>query len=572
MMSSSAASSSSNLMVKGNESSPVRAAYILVACLQNMLCGGIFFGWSSISSTLLVASTEEGGPGLQIDYIQYIYVLAIFANSMGPLFLGIILDSYGPRACSIVSTSIIALGSLLFAVSNMQDFNYFSIAMCMISFGGSGVQSAIIHLSNLFPIWKASMTATITGCFQLSFLVFLIFESLWRDFGFSCSQLFIGYSGACVVSAIIAFFIWPDTPLDYDQQMSILHPSDGDGTQDRGLDLTQYRLPSGMLKSSEIMMSYGSQVNSASSPNRREVSNFFYDGKDDTSNSVNNGNHNEHIIGADDIRAVNVIANEMVHLTHIDEWCKESACVDHGEVLDPIVLSLEQHLTSKVFIRLNIMFCIFSFWANFYVGTATTQLGDMMIVPSAQMSEYGEKLTLLMTAGVVFIPVVGWLMDACGYPITMLCTIVFAIVWAFFLCLENSTYIYPSFVVYALFRTFLFTFLFSYMADRLGFKFFGILVGILFAIAGFVGLLQYPVSAYAFGDCITNPGPDCSKGQWNTLNHIMLYSFIPLLFFPYQDYIERKEKAWRFQSIYGHISSSASDADLAGLNQGTNLL
>ena len=65
-------------------------------------------------------------------------------------------------------------------------------------------------------------------------------------------------------------------------------------------------------------------------------------------------------------------------------------------------------------------------------------------------------------------------------------------------------------------------------------KLIGILVGILFAIAGFVGLLQYPVSAYAFGDCITNPGPDCSKGQWNTLNHIMLYSFIPLLFFPYQ--------------------------------------
>ena len=502
-----------------------------------------------------MASSTEGGPELQLNYIQYIYVMAIFANSMGPLFLGIILDSYGPRACSIVSTLIIALGSLLFAVSDVHGFNYFAVGMCMISFGGSGVQSAIIHLSNLFPRWKASMTATITGCFQLSFLVFLMFESLWKNYGFTFSQLFMAYSSACLVSAIVAFLLWPDTALDYDQQMTILHPSDNDFTSEN-IDekgFTQIRLPSGMLKSSEITLSYRNQENSVSaSPNRKELSKFFGDG------DSNSGN-----LKSEDIRAVDVITNEMAHLTHFDEWCKESACVDHGEVLDPIVLSLEQHLTSKVFIRLNIFFCIFSFWANFYVGTATTQLGDMKIVPFDQMSEYGDKLTILMTAGVLVIPIVGWLMDYCGYPVTMLVTIVFAIIWAFLLCLSNPVYIYASFAAYALFRTFLYTFLFSYIADRLGFKFFGILVGILFAVAGFVGLLQYPVSTFADGDCITKPGPDCNEGQWNNLNHIMLCSFVPLLFFPYQDYIERKEKEWRFRSVYGTTSETV---------QGTSLL
>lgn len=514
-----------------------------------MLCGGIFFGWSSISSTLLVASTAEGGPELQLNYVQYIYVMAIFANSMGPLFLGIILDSYGPRACSIVSTLIIAFGSLLFAISDVHGSNYFAIAMCMISFGGSGVQSAIIHLSNLFPKWKASMTATITGCFQLSFLIFLAFESLWKNFGFTFSQLFMGYSVACVVSAIVAFLVWPDTALDYDQQMSILHPfEDGVQEENDNNELARIRLPSGMLKSSEIMLSFGNQVNTPStSPNRKEVSRFFGDEDNDRGSNI---------------KAVDVIANEMAHLTHIDEWCKESSCVDHGEVLDPVVLSLEQHLTSKVFIRLNIFFCIFSFWANFYVGTATTQLGDMMIVPFDQMSDYGDKLTVLMTAGVIVIPVVGWLMDYCGYPLTMLITVVFAIIWAFLLCVNSPAYIYASFIAYALFRTFLFTFLFSYMADRLGFKFFGILVGILFAVAGFVGLLQYPLSTFADGDCITNPGPDCNVGKWGDLNHIMLYTFIPLLFFPYQDYIERREKEWRFRSVYGATSETVHGTSL----------
>ena len=544
---------SSSFTVKGNESSLVRAAYILVACMQNMLCGGIFFGWSSISSTMLMASTNNGGPELQLNYIQYIYVMAIFANSMGPLFLGIILDSYGPRMCSIVSTLIIAVGSLLFAISNVNDFDYFVVGMCMISFGGSGVQSAIIHLSNLFPKWKASMTAAITGCFQLSFLVFLVFEALWKKFGFNFSQLFLAYSFLCIVSAFVSFFAWPDATLDYDEQMSVLHPSDNHITSPENADdksYTQIRLPSEMLKSNEIVSSYETRN---ASLDKRAISIFF--GNDERKFSEVNMN-------ANNIKAVNVIANEMVHLTHIDEWCKNSACVDQGETLNPVVLSLEQHLTSKVFIRLNIMFIIFSFWANFYIGTATTQLGDMMMVPFDQMSEYGDKLTVLMTAGVVYIPVVGWLMDYCGYPVTMLCTVVFAIVWASLLCVNNVTYIYASFVAYSLFRTFLFTFLFSYMADRLGFKFFGILVGILFAIAGFIGLLQYPLSRYADGDCITSPGPDCNKGQWNIVNHIMLLSFISLLFFPYQDHIERKEKAWRFRSTYGASSDTGQEDNL----------
>lgn len=41
-----------------------RALMVAAACFQNFACGGLIFGWAAISSTFLLATPEEGGPGL----------------------------------------------------------------------------------------------------------------------------------------------------------------------------------------------------------------------------------------------------------------------------------------------------------------------------------------------------------------------------------------------------------------------------------------------------------------------------------------------------------------------------
>ena len=125
----------------GNGSTLARASHVVLACLQNMTMGGVFFGWSSISVTLLLSN--EGGPGLSIAEVQNIYVAGTFASSMGPLFLGIVLDYFGPRACSLVSVFFILVGFILFSYSDEKTFNFFTLAMCLIAFGGPGSQSAM---------------------------------------------------------------------------------------------------------------------------------------------------------------------------------------------------------------------------------------------------------------------------------------------------------------------------------------------------------------------------------------------------------------------------------------------
>jgi MFS family permease len=196
-----------------------RIANIVVGCFQNITSGGVLFGWASISGSMLLATPTDGGPGLSHDYIHIMFVTASFFSFLGPLLLGAILDSYGPRVCSVISMSFICCGCVLFALSNVPNFPMFIPALSMIAFGGPGVQSAIVHLCNLFPGNKGTATAFITGSFQLSFVIFLIFDQLWHFFEYDYQMLFMGYGFICLCNTLLSLCFWPDEPYTYEESV-----------------------------------------------------------------------------------------------------------------------------------------------------------------------------------------------------------------------------------------------------------------------------------------------------------------------------------------------------------------
>ena len=144
--------------------------------------------------------------------------------------------------------------------------------------------------------------------------------------------------------------------------------------------------------------------------------------------------------------------------------------------------------------------------------------------------------------------------DFFGFPVTSVLTTFFAIIWSCLILIGTKTSILISLVFYSLFRTFLVTFTFAYIADSLGFHYFGILAGTVFLLGGVVGLFQYPLKLLISGTChreITNHDATssisistissiCSKGYWYQVNILMLISFLILIIFSYRDYIRRK--------------------------------
>lgn len=176
-----------------------RKVMVAVACFQNFACGGLIFGWAAISSSLLVASVQNGGAELPrgryhmlmmdewksviimirslttFSYLRFVlpstlhtalvhqlFVIATSINFTAPLLLGALLDAYGPRVCSVLSLLLVTAGFILFSFSS-PTFHTALPSIVLIAFGGPGVQSSIIHLSNLYPTAKATVTSIITG-------------------------------------------------------------------------------------------------------------------------------------------------------------------------------------------------------------------------------------------------------------------------------------------------------------------------------------------------------------------------------------------------------------------------
>jgi MFS family permease len=213
--------------------------------------------------------------------------------------------------------------------------------------------------------------------------------------------------------------------------------------------------------------------------------------------------------------------------------------------------SMYEQLTSPTYIWITIFFLINSFWANFYIGVIDLQLGDSQLYTSEEQKEFGRLFTAIMTCGFIAIPIVGAVMDKYGFPMTSLFTTFFGVVWSICLLSKSRSAAIPSFVSYALFRTFLFTFLFAYLADVFGFKYFGILGGIMFVLGGLLSLIQYSLTAWAAGTChsFETVEPGCSSGNWDVINMVQLLSQFVLLAFTYQDWIRRRREAAIFTRV-----------------------
>jgi hypothetical protein len=99
-----------------------------------------------------------------------------------------------------------------------------------------------------------------------------------------------------------------------------------------------------------------------------------------------------------------------------------------------------------------------------------------------------------------------------------------------------------SFCLYTLFRAFLYPVFIASLTSRLGFKYFGLLLGIGFAVSGLFQLLMAPLSNLVAGDCHLKASPDpsgednCFKGLWISLHLFQLSVLLGLMVVPYLDY------------------------------------
>jgi MFS family permease len=174
----------------------------------------------------------------------------------------------------------------------------------------------------------------------------------------------------------------------------------------------------------------------------------------------------------------------------------------------------------------------------------------MQDFPANVQHELARYFTITMSVGIIASVVVGSLIDRIGLPFCTIVTLVFGQLQILVLCFfgKNKSVMVVGFAIYTFFRQFLFPVFIASLTGQLGFKYFGILLGIGFAISGVLQLLFATLVELVRGDCRLaeeSESASCSHGWWRELHLIQFILLAILCVVPIQDHrdlVGRKRK------------------------------
>ncbi len=124
------------------------------------------------------------------------FIIASVTTNISALLVGSILDRYGPRVCGIASSVFLALGSLCLAFAEPLTFDGYIVSSFLLALGGTFTFVPSFHLSNAFPRLQGLILALVTGAFDASSSVFLLFRVLYKstEGSITLRQIFLIYA------------------------------------------------------------------------------------------------------------------------------------------------------------------------------------------------------------------------------------------------------------------------------------------------------------------------------------------------------------------------------------------
>jgi MFS family permease len=522
---------------------------------------------------MLIAPISTGGAGIEPEKTTLVFSWATSVGMVSSFFLGFILDTFGPRISSVVSCLIIAIGSYMLAESN--NFAQFATGACAVAFGGPGVGVSIIHIANLFPSIQNLTMSCLNGSIAISFSVLNIFAFMWERFEFAnFYTLFRYYSVLATALAVGAFFLYPDEPFKTME--------DGEVYKEEKEQVEVEEEGGGLAEIDHLIIKSSTSSNSNPASELGVIhENRHHDVFDDHDHI-----HIQSVAPSGPSLKIGQPLNSglRANCLRTESFLLSKEAMETEDPEAEAIISLKdrpffKQLCSASYLRSSFIFWISTFVTNFYVSSISTELADLGLFSSTVQHELAKTFTSIMSSGIMASIFVGYLIDKFGVKVCTAMTFIFGqlqmIILLFFS--KSHTMTVVSFFCYTMYRSTLYPVFIASLTSRLGFKYFGILLGIGFAISGIVQLLMAPLNDAVQGDCHldsqttataktkTDASNDenCFEGLWISLHLLQLSVLLALMIIPYMDYRSRLSReaitrGYRAKPTYGGTDAGLS--------------
>lgn len=141
------------------------------------------------------------------------FTIAAVVTNVSALPVGTILDAYGPRVSGIIGSFCLAIGAALFAMAKQLPFDGYIPGYLFLSLGGPFVFISSFQLSNTFPKRSGLILSMLTGAFDASSALFLIFRLLneHTNGAVSSRTFFLAYLVVPVFIIAVQLTVMPST-------------------------------------------------------------------------------------------------------------------------------------------------------------------------------------------------------------------------------------------------------------------------------------------------------------------------------------------------------------------------
>ncbi|KAI1333270.1 FMP42 protein [Xylariaceae sp. FL0255] len=192
-----------------------RILQIICAVVYCLLAAGVVFGYAALKPVLKQEGAYQDicdGDDTCVEIrLNLMFTVAAVATNVAALPVGAILDYYGPWVCGLLGAMFLVLGALSMAFATRVPFDGLLPGYLFLALGGPFTYISSFQLSNAFPQHSGLILALLTGAFDASSALFLLYRIIFQstDGAFGLEKFFLAYLVVPVVIVIMQLTIFP---------------------------------------------------------------------------------------------------------------------------------------------------------------------------------------------------------------------------------------------------------------------------------------------------------------------------------------------------------------------------